>query len=42
MTLQSDQYSYVWKTEKSYARTRRQFIARLNDGIERVAFFKFR
>src|SRR5215813_7003106 len=38
----SDQYSYVWKTEKSWAGTCRQLILRLNDGSERVAFFKFK
>ena len=38
----SDQYIYVWKTENSWAGTCRQLIVRLNDGSERVAFFKFR
>jgi hypothetical protein len=42
MTPQSNQDSYVWKTEKSCAGTRRQLIVKLNDGIERVAFFKFK
>jgi hypothetical protein len=38
----SDTYTYVWKTEESWAGTCRQLIVRLNDGSERVAFFKFR
>jgi HYR domain len=38
----SDTYTYVWKTEKSWEGTCRQLIVRLNDGRERVAFFKFR
>ena len=39
---ESDTYTYVWKTEDSWAGTCRQLILRLNDGSERVAFFKFR
>jgi hypothetical protein len=39
---ESDTYTYVWKTEESWAGTCRQLIVRLNDGSERVAFFKFR
>src|SRR6266498_2801917 len=39
---ESDTYTYVWKTEKSWAGTCRQLIVRLNDGSERVAFFKFK
>jgi hypothetical protein len=39
---ESDQYNYVWKTEESWAGTCRQLIVRLNDGSERVAFFKFK
>ncbi|MGH9937989.1 MAG: PxKF domain-containing protein, partial [Blastocatellia bacterium] len=38
----SDQYTYVWKTEKSWAGACRQLIVRLNDGSERVAYFKFK
>jgi FG-GAP repeat/HYR domain len=38
----SDTYTYVWKTEESWAGTCRQLILRLNDGSERVAFFKFK
>jgi hypothetical protein len=39
---ESDTYTYVWKTEESWAGTCRQLILRLNDGSERVAFFKLR
>jgi FG-GAP repeat len=39
---ESDTYTYVWKTEDSWAGTCRQLIVRLNDGSERVAFFKFK
>jgi hypothetical protein len=39
---ESDTYTYVWKTEKLWAGTCRQLIVRLNDGGERVAFFKFK
>ena len=39
---ESDTYTYVWKTEDSWAGTCRLLIVRLNDGSERVAFFKFK
>jgi hypothetical protein len=39
---ESDTYTYVWKTEDSWAGTCRQLILRLNDGSERVAYFKFK
>jgi hypothetical protein len=39
---ESDTYIYVWKTDESWAGTCRQLIVRLNDGSERVVFFKFR
>jgi hypothetical protein len=39
---ESDTYTYVWKTEKPWAGTCRQLIVRLNDGSERVAFFKLK
>jgi FG-GAP repeat protein len=39
---ESDTYTYVWKTEDTWAGTCRQLILRLNDGSERVAFFRFR
>jgi hypothetical protein len=38
----SDTYTYVWKTDKSWEGTCRQLIVKLNDGIERVAFFTFK
>ncbi|MBO0860291.1 MAG: PxKF domain-containing protein [Chloracidobacterium sp.] len=39
---ESDTYTYVWKTEESWAGTCRQLIVRLNDGSERVVFFHFK
>ena len=38
----TDTYTYVWKTENSWAGTCRQLIVRLNDGSDHVAFFKFK
>jgi hypothetical protein len=38
---QSDQYNYVWKTDKAWANTCRQLIVRFNDGKEYRASFKF-
>src|SRR5262249_5018605 len=38
----TDQYHYVWKTEKSWAGTCRQLIVKLNDGTVHVANFKFK
>jgi hypothetical protein len=35
-------YTYVWKTQKSWAGTCRQLIVRLTDGTEHVASFKFK
>jgi len=44
-TLQYDptsgQYTYVWKTEKSWAGSCRQLIVRLSDGSDHLANFKF-
>jgi dipeptidyl aminopeptidase/acylaminoacyl peptidase len=37
----TDQYTYVWKTDKAWANTCRQLILKLNDGTEHVAYFKF-
>lgn len=37
-----DQYSYVWKTEKSWAGTCRQLIVKLADGTSHRANFQFR
>ena len=38
----SDTYTYVWKTQKSWAGTCRQLIVKLDDGTEYVANFKFK
>jgi hypothetical protein len=35
-------YTYVWKTQKSWAGTCRQLIVKLDDGTEHVANFKFK
>ena len=35
-------YTYVWKTEKSWAGTCRQLIVRLIDGTEHTAGFMFK
>ncbi len=38
----SDQYSYVWKTNKAWAGTCRQFVVILKDGSIHTANFKFK
>lgn len=38
----SDTYSYVWKTDKRWAGTCRQFRLTLSDGSTHVALFDFR
>jgi hypothetical protein len=38
----SDQYSYVWKTDKSWKGTCRMLIVGLNDGTQHFAKFRFR
>lgn len=38
----SDQYNYVWKTEKTWASTCRQLVVKLVDGEEQRASFKFK
>jgi TolB protein len=38
----ADQYVYVWKTDKAWAGTCRQLVAKLNDGTEHLANFKFK
>ncbi len=38
----SDQYIYVWKTEKAWAGTCRQLVVQLNDGSIHRANFKFK
>jgi hypothetical protein len=36
------QYTYVWKTQKSWANTYQQLTLRLNDGTEVIALFKLK
>src|SRR6185503_14374461 len=36
------QYTYVWKTEKSWARSCRKLVMRFTDGTEGVALFDFK
>jgi len=38
----NDQYTYVWKTDSSWAGMCRQFVIQLNDGSVRRANFKFK
>jgi hypothetical protein len=38
----TDNYIYVWKTNKSWAGTCRQFVIQLNDGTFHRAIFKFK
>ncbi|HEX6711326.1 MAG TPA: PxKF domain-containing protein, partial [Rubrobacter sp.] len=38
----ADQYTYVWKTQKAWAGTCRQFTMKLDDGTTHSADFKFR
>jgi uncharacterized protein YjbI with pentapeptide repeats len=38
----TDTYTYVWKTDRSFAGSCRQLILRLADGTDHVASFKFR
>jgi hypothetical protein len=37
----TDQYTYVWKTDKAWANTCRQLLVQLLDGIAHMANFKF-
>jgi len=37
----TDQYTYVWKTNKAWARSCRQLILRLSDGTDHIASFSF-
>ena len=37
----SNTYTYVWKTEKSWANTCRTLIVRLTNGTDHTATFKF-
>jgi hypothetical protein len=38
----TDTYTYVWKTQKSWAGTCRQLIVRLDDGTDHIANFQFK
>jgi len=38
----SDQYTYVWKTDKSWAGTCRQLQVKLNDGSTKIAQFRLK
>jgi hypothetical protein len=38
----SERYQYVWKTDKSWARTCRMFTLNLSDGSTHRAAFRFR
>ncbi|HMQ32291.1 MAG TPA: ExeM/NucH family extracellular endonuclease [Chloroflexaceae bacterium] len=38
----TDTYTYVWKTERTWAGSCRQLVVKLNDGTEHVANFRFR
>jgi hypothetical protein len=38
----SDQYSYVWKTEKAWKGTCRMLVVTFDDGSQRSAKFRFR
>src|SRR5262249_30184519 len=38
----SGHYIYVWKTQKSWAGSCRQFTLRLTDGTDHIALFKFK
>jgi len=39
---QSDQYTYIWKTDKTWARTCRVLALQLVDGTEHLAAFQFK
>ena len=38
----TDQYKYVWKTEKAWKGTCRKLIVRFSDGTTKEALFQFR
>ena len=38
----TQEYTYIWKTEKAWAGSCRQLILKLNDGTEHLAYFEFR
>jgi len=38
----TEEYTYIWKTEKAWAGSCRQLIIKLNDGTEHLGYFEFR
>ena len=38
----TDQYSYVWKTDKAWKGTCRMLVVKFNDGSQHLAKFRFR
>ncbi len=38
----SDTYTYVWKTDRSWANTCRTLHVKLSDGTDHAAMFRFR
>ena len=42
LSFSGDLYSYVWKTQSSWAGTCRQLVVKLNDGTVHTANFKFK
>ncbi len=38
----TDQYSYIWKTDKGWKGTRRMLIVRFNDSSQHLAKFRFK
>jgi hypothetical protein len=38
----TEEYTYIWKTEKAWAGSCRQLILKLNDRTEHLAYFEFR
>ena len=38
----TDQYNYVWKTDRSWGGTCRMLVVRFNDGTEQLAKFRFK
>lgn len=38
----TDQYIYVWKTDKAWSGTCKQLVILFNDGTARIAYFKFK
>jgi hypothetical protein len=38
----TEEYTYIWKTEKAWTGSCRQLIVKFNDGTEHLAYFEFR